>query len=141
MCAILQHGEIEISNNQVENAIRPIVVGWKNRLFSDTPDGAQTKAKVYTIMETAKVNGLNLEKYISNLPTVPLKCSAKDPKAAVDALLPWAESVQTLCGVVWIIERLPESAGFLFDEAISFLYLILLVIMQKEKTLLMKTIT
>ncbi len=37
LCAILQHGEIEISNNQVENAIRPIVVGWKNRLFSDTP--------------------------------------------------------------------------------------------------------
>ena len=97
LCAILQHGEIEISNNQVENAIWSIVVGWKNRLFSDTPDGAQTKAQVYTIMETAKVNGLNLEKYISNLATVPSKCSAKDPKAAVDALLPWAESVQTLC--------------------------------------------
>ena len=59
LCAFLEHGEIEISNNQVENAIRPIVVGRKNWLFSDTPDGAQASATVYTLMETAKANGLN----------------------------------------------------------------------------------
>ena len=37
LCAFLEHGEIEISNNQVENAIRPFVVGRKGWLFADTP--------------------------------------------------------------------------------------------------------
>lgn len=43
LCAFLNHGEIEISNNQVENAIRPIVVGRKNWLFCDTQAGAACK--------------------------------------------------------------------------------------------------
>ena len=93
----MEHGEIEISNNQVENAIRPIVVGRKNWLFSDTPDGAQASATVYTLMETAKANGLNPEKYISHLLTVLPERFAKDPKAAVDDLLPWAEDALCMC--------------------------------------------
>lgn len=54
LCAFLEHGEIEISNNQVENAIRPLVVGRKNWLFSDTPEGAEASAIVYSLIETAK---------------------------------------------------------------------------------------
>ena len=60
LCAFLDHGEIEISNNQVENAIRPFVVGRKGWLFSDTPAGAEATAIVYTLMETAKANNLPL---------------------------------------------------------------------------------
>jgi len=67
LCAFLDHGEIEISNNQVENAIRPFVVGRKGWLFPDTPDGAEATAIVYTLMETAKVNNLRLEDYIEHL--------------------------------------------------------------------------
>ncbi len=55
----LDHGEIEISNNQVENAIRPFVIGRKGWLFSDTPRGAKASAIVYSLMETAKANALN----------------------------------------------------------------------------------
>ena len=97
MCAYLEHGEIEISNNQVENAIRPIVVGRKNWLFSDTPDGAQASATVYSVMETAKANGLNPEKYISHLLTVLPERFAHDPKAQIDDLLPWADELRELC--------------------------------------------
>ena len=97
LCAFLEHGEIEISNNQVENAIRPIVVGRKNWLFSDTPDGAQASAVIFTVLETAKANGLNPEKYIGHLLTVLPERFAQDPKAAVDDLLPWADGLKELC--------------------------------------------
>ena len=51
---VLEHGEIEISNNQVENAIRPFVIGRKGWLFADTPQGAEASAIIYSLMETAK---------------------------------------------------------------------------------------
>ena len=97
LCAFLEHGEIEISNNQVENAIRPIVVGRKNWLFSDTPDGAAASATVYTVIETSKANGLNPEKYISQLLTVLPERFAHDPKAQINDLLPWADGLHDLC--------------------------------------------
>ena len=48
-------------------------------------------------METTKAHGLNPEKYIGHLLTVLPERFAKDPKAAVDDLLPWDEAVQRLC--------------------------------------------
>ena len=53
---------------------------------------------LYTVMEMAKANGLNPEKYISHLLAVMPEHFAKDPKAAVENLLPWAEAVQRLWG-------------------------------------------
>ena len=49
---------LEISNNQVENAIRLFVVGRKGWLFADTPQGAEASAIIYSLMETAKANSL-----------------------------------------------------------------------------------
>ena len=98
LCAFLDHGEIEISNNQVENAIRPFVVGRKGWLFSDTPDGAEATAVIYSLMETAKANRLHLEDYIQYLLTVlPVRLAA-DPKADIDDLLPWADGIRQLFG-------------------------------------------
>lgn len=95
LCTFLAHGEIEISNNQVENAIRPFVVGRKGWLFSDTPQGAQASAILYSVMETAKANALNLERYIQHLLTVlPQRLAAGD--GAFDDLLPWAVSMKEL---------------------------------------------
>ncbi len=51
------------STNAVENAIRPFVVERKNWLFSDTPRGAHASAGIYSIIETAKANGLDPQKY------------------------------------------------------------------------------
>ena len=95
LCTFLEHGEIEISNNQVENAIRPIVVGRKNWLFCDTQDGANASVTIYTLLETAKANGLNPESYLNHLLTVLPERFANNPKASIDDLLPWNEDIQT----------------------------------------------
>ena len=94
LCAFLDHGEIEISNNQVENAIRPIVVGRKNWLFCDTQAGAHASATIFTILETAKANGLNPETYLNHLLTVLPDRFADDPQAKVDDLMPWSEEMR-----------------------------------------------
>ena len=95
LCAFLDHGEIEISNNRVENAIRPIVVGRKNWLFCDTQAGANASVIVFTVLETAKANGLNPEVYLNHLLSVLPEWFAVDPKASVNDLMPWAEEMQT----------------------------------------------
>ena len=94
LCAFLDHGEVDISNNQVENAIRPIVVGRKNWLFCDTQAGANASAVIFTLLETAKASGLNPEAYLNHLLSVLPERFAADPKALFDALLPWADEMQ-----------------------------------------------
>lgn len=96
LCAFLKHGEIEISNNQVENAIRPIVVGRKNWLFCDTQAGAAASTVIFSVMETAKVNGLNPEAYLNHLLTELPPRFAENPAPLLDDLLPWAEDMQRL---------------------------------------------
>lgn len=92
--AFLQHGEIEISNNQVENAIRPMVVGRKNWLFSDTSEGAKASAITYSIIETAKANNLNVEAWLTHILEIMPDRFADNPNAGIDDLLPWAEEMQ-----------------------------------------------
>ena len=60
----LDDGQIEIDNNQIENAIRPFVIGRKNWLFSNTPKGAITTGNFYTLIETAKANNLEPSRYL-----------------------------------------------------------------------------
>lgn len=98
LCTFLAHGEIEISNNQVENAIRPFVVGRKGWLFADTPQGAQASAILYSIMETAKANGLNLEHYIQHLLTVLPDRFAAGGSAPIEDLLPWVPAMRGAFG-------------------------------------------
>ena len=52
-----QSGLVSPDNNLIENAIRPFVLGRKNWLFSDTPEGARASAAIYSLIETAKANG------------------------------------------------------------------------------------
>ncbi len=54
----LKFPHVRIDNNSVENAIRPFVIGRKNWLFSDTPKGAASSAFMYSLIESAKANGL-----------------------------------------------------------------------------------
>lgn len=51
-------GGLRMDNNLAENAVRPFVVGRKNWLFNDQLDGASASATFYTLIETAKANGL-----------------------------------------------------------------------------------
>ena len=93
----LAHGEIEISNNRVENAIRPAVVGRKKWLFCDTPGGAEAGAVIYSVIETAKANNLNPERYLTYLLTIlPDRC-ARDDNPKIDDLMPWQDQVRKIC--------------------------------------------
>ena len=91
LCAFLDHGEIEISNNQVENAIRPIVVGRKNWLFCDTQAGANASVVIFTMLETAKANGLNPEGWLNHILSVLPDRFARNPDAFIDDLMPWTD--------------------------------------------------
>ena len=81
----LEDGHIEIDNNKIENAIRPFVIGRKNFLFSGSPRGADASATMYTLVESAKMNGLEPWAYLNYLfEKLP---SAKSEQALL-ALLP-----------------------------------------------------
>ncbi len=97
LCAFLYHGEVEASNNQVENAQRGVVVGRKNWLFCDTPKGAEASVIAYSILETAKANGLNPEKYLMHIFSILPVRFANDPNAEIEDLLPWNENIKEIC--------------------------------------------
>ncbi len=81
----LNDGRLEIDNNRAENAIRPFVIGRKNWLFSDSVRGVKASANLYSLIETAKANGLEPYAYLRRV-------FAELPKAdtveAIEALLP-----------------------------------------------------
>lgn len=83
----LADGRLEIDNNRAENAIRPFVIGRKNWLFSDSVRGVNASANLYSLIETAKANGLEpyayLRRVFSELPQA-------DSVEAIEALLPGA---------------------------------------------------
>ena len=85
----LSHGEVEISNNFVENAIRPFAIGRKNWLFCDTVKGAESSAIVYTIVETAKANGQNPFDYLNYLLRMMTCISSTPSKDILEQIMPW----------------------------------------------------
>lgn len=87
---------MDISNNLAENAIRPFVVGRKNWLFCDSVKGADSSAIVYTLVETAKANGLDPYDYLLRILTW-LPCFGKTPAAEkLETLMPWHPNMQAL---------------------------------------------
>ena len=91
----LEDGRCSLSNNLSENCIRPVTVGRKNWLFSDTPDGANANALYLTIVEMAKAYNLNLYEYLKYLlGNRPNKDMSDDELAK---LAPWSEEVQEKC--------------------------------------------
>jgi transposase len=82
----LEDGRLEISNVLCENAIRPFVVGRKAWLFSDTPKGATASARLYSLVETAKANGLEPYAYLKHVFTLLPQANTLED---IEALLPW----------------------------------------------------
>jgi len=81
-----EHGDLNISNILAENAIRPFVIGRKAWLFADTPAGAKASALYYTLIETAKANGLEPYAYLNH---VIGKMADVETVEQWEALLPW----------------------------------------------------
>ena len=88
----LEDGRCSFSNNLSENAIRPFTVGRKNWLFCDTPNGAQASAIVYTMVEMAKANGVNVYHYLTYLLEKQPNDSMSDEE--LNQLAPWNEDVK-----------------------------------------------
>ena len=78
-------GRLEISNNAAENAIRPVALGRKNWLFAGSDSGGERAAVFYTLIRTAKLNGLEPEAYLRDV----LTRIGEHPINRVDDLLPW----------------------------------------------------
>ena len=98
LVGFLLDGRLELDNNRSERAIKPFVIGRKNWLFANTPRGATSSAIIYSLIETAKENGLNPTAYLTYLFEQLPNINLKDPKA-VDELLPWSDAVQSTCRV------------------------------------------
>ena len=85
----LDDGRLEISNNRAERSIKPFVIGRKNWLFANTPRGAKASAIMYSIIETAKENGLNPYEYLTyifkNAPNWDIRNNVDN----LQQLLPW----------------------------------------------------
>ncbi|MCX6359188.1 MAG: transposase, partial [Armatimonadetes bacterium] len=96
LCRFLEDGRLEIDNNRSERSIKPFVIGRKNWLFANTPKGATTSAVIYSIVETAKENGLNPAAYLQHLFEQLPNIDIHDPRQ-LDQLLPWSEVVKERC--------------------------------------------
>lgn len=94
LCAFLDKAEVPISNNLAENAIRPFTLGRKNWLFCDTPKGAEASATVYSLVESAKANGIEPFAYLQHV-LVQLPYFGKSPShEELETLMPWAPDIQ-----------------------------------------------
>lgn len=81
----LEDGRVAIDNNPAERALRPIGIGRKNWLFAGADTGAETLARAMTIIETAKMNGLDPQAYLADI-----LARIHDHKInRLDDLLPW----------------------------------------------------
>ena len=88
----LKDPRCEISNNRAENKIRPFTVGRKNWLFSDTPAGARASAVIYSIVETAKANNLNIFQYLYMV--LLYMPDYMNSSAGIEQLMPWSEFIK-----------------------------------------------
>ena len=82
---VLDDGRLALDNNAAERALRGVAVGRKNYLFAGSDRGAERAAALYTLIESAKLNGLDPEPYLADV----LTRIADHPARRLAELLPW----------------------------------------------------
>ena len=83
---VIDDGRLALDTNAVERSIRPFVIGRRNWLFADTPKGATASANLYSLVESAKANGIEPWRYLE---TVFERLPRAKTEEDLDALLPW----------------------------------------------------
>lgn len=86
-----------ISNNLAENSIRPFTIGRKNWLFSGSPKGAAASAAVYSMIESAKANGLSPYKYLYFIFNQLPGREFGQYLELLEDFLPWSPEIQAAC--------------------------------------------
>ena len=87
----LLDGRLELTNNRAERAVKPFVMGRKNWLFSDNNKGADASMMWYSVIESAKLNHLNVYGYLLHLLTELPKLGEKPEPEQFDRFVPWAK--------------------------------------------------
>ena len=82
----LDYGYLDISNNLAERVVKPFVIARKSFLFCKTADGATTTGKLFSIVQTARANGLKSEEYLTYVIS---NINKKD----INDLLPWSNKL------------------------------------------------
>ncbi|MGF6812819.1 hypothetical protein OKW30_008036 [Paraburkholderia sp. Clong3] len=80
-----EDGRIEIDNNTAERSIRPLVLGRRNYLFAGSDGGGQSAAVIYSLIGTARLNGIEPYAYLRTV----FERIAEHPINRIDELLPW----------------------------------------------------
>ncbi len=96
----LQNGNVPMDNSVSERAIRPFTIGRKNWVLTNSVKGAEASAVIYSLVETAKLNNLNVYRYLEHLLTeLPELADEKGniDTARLDPLLPWSDQLPAQC--------------------------------------------
>ncbi len=96
-------GRLELSNSAAERRAKCYVMGRKNFLFHDTVDGAEASAIIYSLVETARENGLNIYQYLY-LVLLYMPDYQNEPDGIED-MMPWSEFMRARCSKVDKIEK------------------------------------
>jgi transposase len=97
LTAFMKNGVLEIDNNRGERSIKPFVIGRKNWLFAFTPRGAKASAAIYSVIETAKENGLHPFKYLTYLFEQLPQLADLQETQSLEPFMPWSPRLPEFC--------------------------------------------
>ncbi len=89
----LEDGRIPLTNSKAERSIRPFAVHRKNWLFADSVEGAKANGVYYSLIESAKVNNLNINKYIKYLLEELSQLEGEQAEEDIEKYLPWSKEL------------------------------------------------
>ena len=96
MMNYLKDGACSLHNNLSEQAVKTVVIGRKNWLFSESTDGADAGMDVFTIIATAKANGLDSKKYLEYI--LIKRPNKKMTDEEFEMIAPWSDEAREICG-------------------------------------------
>ncbi|MBB6732725.1 transposase [Cohnella sp. CBP 2801] len=97
LTVFLADGRLELDNNRSERSIKPFVIGRKNWLFANTSRGEKASATIYSVIETAKENGLHPYNYLKFLFEQLPQISGPQNAEAHEPFLPWSDTFPADC--------------------------------------------
>ena len=104
LCTYLQDGRCELSNNAAERMAKSYAIGRKASLFHASVAGANASAIIYSLVETAKANNLNVFQYIYTL--LLYMPGHKNGSEGIEQLLPWSDFIKEHCSGLIDVETI-----------------------------------